>query len=80
VVAGTLNEILAGALIAVSRVDENLTAPATRRRDLRPQLRLIDLLKAGDADGAENHWRAHMEYLMRNMLRAAKTTMVDLLP
>ncbi|MGV0791709.1 FadR/GntR family transcriptional regulator [Mycolicibacterium sp. XJ1819] len=79
VVAGTLNEILANALIAVSRADENLTAVATRRRDLRSQLRLLELLSAADADGAEKHWRAHMDHLSRKMLRACDTTMVDLM-
>jgi DNA-binding GntR family transcriptional regulator len=80
VVAGTLNEILAGALIAVSRADQDLAASSTRRRDLRSQRRLVDLLNAGDSDGAEKHWRKHMSYLSRNMLRAGATTLVDLIP
>jgi GntR family transcriptional repressor for pyruvate dehydrogenase complex len=80
VVAGTLNEILAGALIAVSRADKDLAASSTRRRDLRSQRRLVDLLNAGDSDGAEKHWRKHMSYLSRNMLRAGATALVDLIP
>jgi len=78
--AGTLDTVLASALIAVSRADKDLTSRATRQRDLRSQQRLIELLDAGDPDGAEKHWRAHMEYLSRNMSRAAATTLVDLLP
>jgi DNA-binding FadR family transcriptional regulator len=78
--ADTLDEILAGALIAVSRADEKLTATSTRRRDLRSQRRLVELIEAGDADGAEAHWRAHMSYLSRNMQRLSATALVDLLP
>jgi DNA-binding FadR family transcriptional regulator len=78
--AGTLDTVLASALIAISRVDKDLTSRATRQRDLRSQQKLVDLLAAGDADGAEKHWRAHMAYLSRNMARAASTTLVDLLP
>jgi DNA-binding FadR family transcriptional regulator len=80
IVAGTLDKVLASALIAVSRADKDLISTATRRRDLRSQLQLVELLQAGDADGAEKHWRAHMQYLARNMARAASTTLVDLLP
>ena len=79
-VAGTLNEILASAVIAVSSMDEDLTSLATRRRDLRSQQRLLELLDDGDADNAEIHWRAHMAYLARKMLRASETTLVGLLP
>jgi GntR family transcriptional repressor for pyruvate dehydrogenase complex len=79
-VAGTLNEILASALIAVSSVDADLTSPDIRRRDLRSQQRLLELLDAGEADNAEKHWRAHMAYLSRKMVRASETTLVGLLP
>ena len=78
--AGTLDNVLASALIAVSRADKHLTSSATRHRDLRSQVRLVDLIEAGDADGAEKHWRAHLEYLSRTMTRAAATTFVALLP
>lgn len=78
-VAGMLNEILASALIAVSSMDADLTSPAVRRRDLRSQQRLLELLEAGDADNAEKHWRTHMAYLARKMVRASETTLVDLL-
>lgn len=80
VVAGTLDEILAGALIAVSRSDGNLDAASTRRRNLRSQRLLIDFIEAGDANGAEAHWRAHMSYLNRNMQRLSATAFVDLIP
>ena len=80
VVAGTLDVILAAALIAVSRADEDLVAPSTRRRDLRSQQRLVEFIDAGEADDAEAHWRAHMAYLSRNMLRLSTTALVDLMP
>nr|WP_255496929.1 MULTISPECIES: FCD domain-containing protein [unclassified Mycolicibacterium] len=80
IVAGTLDKVLASALIAVSRADKNLTSAAIRQRDLRSQRRLVELLDAGDADGAEKHWRSHMQYLVRTMTRAASTSLVDLLP
>ncbi|MCX2930406.1 FCD domain-containing protein [Mycobacterium sp. CVI_P3] len=80
IVAGILDTVLASALIAVTRADKDLTSTATRRRDLRSQQRLVELLRTGDADGAEKHWRAHMQFLARTMARAASTTLVDLLP
>ncbi|MFT4265242.1 MAG: FCD domain-containing protein [Nocardioides sp.] len=50
------------------------------RRTIRSYAKFIRLLKAGDADGAEKHWLAHMEsaahYLLNDDLKS--TQVVDL--
>ena len=46
--------------------------PATAgrfRRMVRSYTKLIELLEAGDADGAERHWRAHLEAAAKSMSR-----------
>jgi DNA-binding GntR family transcriptional regulator len=52
---------------------------STRRRGLRSQRRLLELLEAGDAAGAEEHWRAHMAVVGRVMLGQRAATVVELL-
>ncbi len=51
----------------------------TRRRGIRSQRRLVELIAAGDAAGAEKHWRAHMAVVGRVLLGQKATTIVDLL-
>jgi GntR family transcriptional regulator, transcriptional repressor for pyruvate dehydrogenase complex len=46
------------------------------RRLLRSYARLADLVEARDADGAERHWRAHVELVNRGPRRS--TAVVDL--
>ena len=52
---------------------------AVRRRGVRSQERLVELLEAGDADAAEAHWRTHMAVVGRVMLGGKAKTVVDLL-
>jgi DNA-binding FadR family transcriptional regulator len=79
IVAEMLNEIVARAVTAVSKADDVLGSLSTRRRGLRSQRRLLELIVAGDATGAEEHWRAHMAVVGRVMLGQKASTVVDLL-
>src|SRR5262249_54174249 len=58
IVAEMLNEIVVRAVTAVSRTDDVVGSHAVRRRGIRSQERLIELLEAGDAAGAEEHWQS----------------------
>ena len=74
-----LNEVVTRAVTAVSQVEVNGDSVATRRRGLRSQHRLATLVEAGDADGAEAHWRTHMAVVGEVMLGHQAKTVVDLL-
>ncbi|MCA2244769.1 FadR family transcriptional regulator [Mycobacterium sp. WUMAC-067] len=78
--AETINQIVAHALINDSRGDPVLAVTATRRRDLRSQERLLEIIEAGDADRAEAHWRAHMAALGRVILGTNASSVVELIP
>jgi DNA-binding FadR family transcriptional regulator len=77
IVAEMLSEVVARAVTAVSRVDGS-ESEATRRRGVRSQQRLADLVEAGDADGAEDHWRTHMAVVGRLIGRQGRSV-IDLL-
>jgi DNA-binding FadR family transcriptional regulator len=79
IVAEMLNEIVERAVTAVSRTDDRLGSTATRRRGIKSQERLLELLDAGDGPGAEDHWRTHMAVVGRVMLGQEARTVVDLL-
>ncbi len=78
IVAEMLNEIVARAVTAVSRSDDALGSIAVRRRGIRSQYRLTELLEAGDGAAAEEQWRAHMAVVGKVMLGQQATTVVDL--
>jgi GntR family transcriptional regulator, transcriptional repressor for pyruvate dehydrogenase complex len=79
IVAEMLNEIVAVAVTAVSQVDDVVGSLRIRRRGIRSQQRLLDLLEAGDGEAAEEHWRSHMQVVGRVMLGQEASTVVDLL-
>jgi GntR family transcriptional regulator, transcriptional repressor for pyruvate dehydrogenase complex len=79
IVAEMLNEIVVRAVTAVSQVDDVVGSLSIRRRGIRSQQRLLDLLEAGDGVAAEEHWRAHMQVVGRVMLGQEASTVVDLL-
>jgi DNA-binding FadR family transcriptional regulator len=79
IVAEMLNEIVARAVTAVSRADDVVGSLAVRRRGIRSQERLLELLDAGDGTAAEEHWRAHMQVVGRVVLGQEAATVVDLL-
>jgi GntR family transcriptional regulator, transcriptional repressor for pyruvate dehydrogenase complex len=79
IVAEMLKEIVARAVAEVSRADGGADTAATRRRGIRSQERLVELIRTGDGATAEEHWRAHMTVVGRVMLGQKATTVVDLL-
>jgi len=79
IVAEMLNEVVARAVTIVSQADEDGDSVATRKRGVRSQARLADLVESGDADGAEAHWRTHMGVVGRVMLGQRAKTVIDLL-
>jgi GntR family transcriptional regulator, transcriptional repressor for pyruvate dehydrogenase complex len=79
IVAEMLDEIVVRANTAVSQSDDGAGSLSTRRRGLRSHRRLLELIEAGDAAGAEEHWRAHMAVVGRLMLGRSASTVVELL-
>jgi DNA-binding FadR family transcriptional regulator len=79
IVAEMLTEIVARAVTAVSRADDVVGSLAVRRRGMRSQERLLELIDAGDGGAAEEHWRSHMQVVGRVMLGQKASTVVDLL-
>jgi len=53
----------------VSRDQTEPPNPSRFRRQLRSYDKLIDLLQARDPDGAERHWRTHLEAAAKSMSR-----------
>ncbi|HEY8524955.1 MAG TPA: FCD domain-containing protein [Acidimicrobiales bacterium] len=78
IVIEMLNEIVVRSVAAASKGSDAVGSLSTRRRSLRSQRRLIELLEAGDAAGAEEHWRAHMAMVKRVALGQRASTVVDL--
>ena len=76
IVAEMLNEIVSRAVTAVAQ-----SAPTAdvRRRGIRSQRRLVELIVEGDAPAAEEHWRAHMAVVGKVLLGQKATMVVDLI-
>jgi DNA-binding FadR family transcriptional regulator len=79
IVAEMLNEVVARAVTVVSQADGDGGSARTRRRGVHSQERLAELIEAGDADAAEEHWRTHMAVVGKVMLGQQARTVVDLL-
>jgi DNA-binding FadR family transcriptional regulator len=79
IVAEMLNEVVARAVTVVSQTAGDGGSVRTRRRGVHSQERLAELIEAGDADGAEAHWRTHMAVVGKVMLGQQARTVVDLL-
>jgi GntR family transcriptional repressor for pyruvate dehydrogenase complex len=77
IVAEMLNEIVAGAVIAISKIGSEGSSLAVRRRGIHSQERLVELIEAGEAAEAEAHWRAHMTVVGRVLLGQRAATVVD---
>ncbi len=76
-----LNEIVTRAVTEVSRGkggEDAVGSLSVRRRGIRSQLRLLDLIKAGDRNEAEAHWRSHMAVVGKVMLGQRASAVVDL--
>jgi DNA-binding FadR family transcriptional regulator len=78
IVAEMLNEIVARAVTAVSLTPPRRSSVATRERGIRSQERLVELIAAGEAVEAEEHWRAHMSAVGKVILGQRARTVVDL--
>ena len=78
VVSEMLTEIVTRAVTAVREGGYSLGTPAGRRRTVRSQERLLELLEEGDGEAAEKHWRAHMKAMKRALLGSEATAVVDL--
>jgi DNA-binding FadR family transcriptional regulator len=74
-----LTEIVVRSVAEVSRADDAVGSVAVRRRGLRSQRRLLELIEAGDAMAAEEHWRNHMAVVGRVMLGQRASKVVELL-
>jgi DNA-binding FadR family transcriptional regulator len=79
IVAEMLHEVVERAVTAASASDSSAGSVATRRRGVKSQKRLADLIEAGDAEAAEEHWAAHMAVVGRVLLGHQATTVIDLL-
>ncbi|MCB0995443.1 MAG: FadR family transcriptional regulator, partial [Acidimicrobiales bacterium] len=65
IVSEMLNEILGRAVTALSRPEPGVDTAPVRRRGIKSQRRLAELIEAGDVDGAEEHWQKHMSVVGR---------------
>lgn len=77
IVAEMLNEILARAVTALSRVDTGDEETSARRRGIRSQRRLVSFIDAGDAAGAEEHWQKHTSVVGRIILGQDGVPVID---
>jgi GntR family transcriptional repressor for pyruvate dehydrogenase complex len=79
--SSVLGEVVATHLAAAAHRPSNR---ATNLREfhalVRSYRKLIDLLRSRDAEGAQQHWRAHMDAAGRSLLRndLSSTTVLDL--
>lgn len=74
-----LNEIVVRAVTAVSRDKDGGGSIATRRRGIRSQERLVELIEQGKAAEVEEHWQSHMSIVSKVMLGQDAATVIDLL-
>src|SRR6185437_13376426 len=79
IVAEMLNEIIARAVTAVSQTPSKRNSLSTRRRGIRSQERLLELIAIGASNDAEAHWRTHMDAVGKVMIGHMAKTAVDLL-
>jgi GntR family transcriptional regulator, transcriptional repressor for pyruvate dehydrogenase complex len=79
IVTEMLSEVVTRAVTAVSRDDDVMGSLSVRRRGIRSQERLLELIQAGDGAGAEEHWRSHMQVVGKVMLGQQASTVVDLM-
>ncbi|MDQ2650815.1 MAG: FCD domain-containing protein [Actinomycetota bacterium] len=78
IMAEMLNEIVARAVTSASHTPGD-DSVATRRRGIRSQRKLLDLLEAGDGSAVEEHWGSHMTVVGKVLLGQQATTVIDLL-
>jgi len=79
IVAEMLNEVVARAVTEVSRQRSARDSVTVRKRGIRSQERLLELIGVGAGIEAEDHWRAHMAAVGRVMLGQRAKSVVELL-
>ena len=81
IVAEMLNEVVARVVTEVSRSQTGgaRDSATTRRRGIRSQERLLELIGVGAGIEAEEHWRAHMAAVGKVMLGQRAKSVVELL-
>ena len=79
IVAEMLNEVVTRAVTAISKTGPPQDSAATRRRGIRSQERLVELIEAGKAAEAEAHWREHMTVVGRFLVKQGAATVIDLM-
>jgi GntR family transcriptional repressor for pyruvate dehydrogenase complex len=71
VAAGVLREIAATHIaIALARSYGRSDTPASMARAVRSFGKLVDLVAARDGDGAEKHWRTHLQVAYKTLFGA----------
>ncbi|HVW40394.1 MAG TPA: FCD domain-containing protein [Amycolatopsis sp.] len=60
---GIFAQLLHGVIAAGYRRSSQAATGTQRRRAVKSYRKLYKLIEAGDAEGAEQHWRLHMTYL-----------------
>lgn len=78
IVAEMLNEIVERAVTAVSQSSSANGSLAIRRKGIRSQERLVELIALGAGNEAEQHWRTHMEAVGKVILGQRATRVIDL--
>jgi len=66
----TVSRLLHGLVAAYYQRSASKTDQASMRRAVRSYRKLVALIEAGDADGAEEHWHQQMSYTVRGNDRA----------
>ncbi|MGV0741894.1 FadR/GntR family transcriptional regulator [Mycolicibacterium sp. XJ870] len=72
-----INEVIARAVADVLTRSQREPV-ASRRRSIRSFEQLVDLIAAGDGDGAQAHCAAHMARLRRSLLGERASSLIDL--
>ena len=78
IVAEMLNEIVSRAVTEVAQEVGEVSAE-TRRRGIRSQRRLVELIGKGDGPAAEEHWRSHLAVVGKVLLGQEGGRVIDLL-
>lgn len=78
-VAEMLDEVVAWAVAEVSRGRTTRDSLAVRRRGIRSQERLLELIGVGAGLEAEEHWRSHMAAVGQVMLGQRTRSIVELM-
>ena len=77
IVAEMLKEVIARAVTETSQSPTNHDSIGNRRRGLRSQSRLVEMIESGDGEAAEMHWRTHLKGVGRVMFGRGPSPTID---